>query len=109
MTSNHERQVLTLPRERQIASDAFTSGQLTDDNKRWLASHANPCDPRLQRGEMWPERLGADVALCCGSPRSDIEYLMETPMPTTRWLKRRTATGPASRSARPTALNRWRG
>jgi len=29
---------------------------------------------------VWPERLGSDVALCHGSPRSDIEYLLETPV-----------------------------
>lgn len=80
VAGNHERQVLTLPLERQIASDAYTSAQLTGYDKRWLAGHANPCDPRLHRGEMWPEHLGGDVALCHGSPRSDIEYLLETPV-----------------------------
>lgn len=80
VAGNHERQVLRLPLPQQIASDAYTSGQLTDADKRWLASHTDPCDPRLHRGEMWPERLGADVALCHGSPRSDIEYLLETPV-----------------------------
>ena len=29
---------------------------------------------------MWPELIGTDVALCHGSPRSDIEYLLETPV-----------------------------
>ncbi len=80
VAGNHERQVLTLPRARQIPSDAYTSDQLTDADKAWLAGHADPCDPRLHRGEMWPERLGTDVALCHGSPRSDIEYLLETPV-----------------------------
>lgn len=80
VAGNHERQVLSWPLERQIASDAFTSGQLDGPSRDWLQSHTNPCDPRLHRGEMWPERLGADVALCHGSPRSDIEYLLETPV-----------------------------
>lgn len=80
IAGNHERQVLSLPLERQIASDAYTSGQLTGDDRHWLASHTDPCDPRLHRGEMWPERLGSEVALCHGSPRSDIEYLLETPV-----------------------------
>jgi predicted phosphodiesterase len=80
VAGNHERQVLTLPLARQNASDAFTSQQLTPAYKGWLASHADPCNPRLHRGEIWPERLGPDVALCHGSPRSDIEYLLETPV-----------------------------
>lgn len=80
VAGNHERQVLTLPLARQNASDTFTSQQLTHTDKAWLASHTDPCDPRLHRGEMWPERLGPDVALCHGSPRSDIEYLLETPV-----------------------------
>lgn len=80
VAGNHERQVLTLPLARQSLSDAFTSQQLTPTDKAWLASHADPCDPRLHRGDMWPEQMGSDVALCHGSPRSDIEYLLETPV-----------------------------
>jgi len=80
VAGNHERQVLRLPLQRQNASDAYTSGQLADADTTWLASHTDPCDPRLHRGEVWPERLGSDVALCHGSPRSDIEYLLETPV-----------------------------
>ena len=80
VAGNHERQVLRLPVARQNASDAYTSSQLAETDRSWLASHADPCDPRLHRGEVWPERLGPDVALCHGSPRSDIEYLLETPV-----------------------------
>lgn len=82
VAGNHERQVLTLPLARQNASDAYTSGQLAnaEADRTWLASHADPADPRLHRGEMWPDRLGNGVALCHGSPRSDIEYLLETPV-----------------------------
>jgi len=80
VAGNHERQVLRLPLARQNASDAYTSGQLTEADKAWLGSHADPCDPRLHSARMWPERLGGDVALCHGSPRSDIEYLLETPV-----------------------------
>jgi predicted phosphodiesterase len=47
--------------------------------KSWLAEHADPSDPRLHNAKIWPEHLGHDVALCHGSPRSDIEYLLETP------------------------------
>jgi predicted phosphodiesterase len=77
---NHERQVLQLPLKRQSASDAFTSGQLSQADKRWLDSHANSCDADLHQGQRWPEQIGADVALCHGSPRSDVEYLLETPI-----------------------------
>ncbi len=82
VAGNHERQVLSLPLERQSASDAYTSGQLenAEADRTWLASHADPTDSRLHRGEMWPDRLGNGVALCHGSPRSDIEYLLETPV-----------------------------
>lgn len=77
---NHERQVLTLPLARQNQSDAFTSAAIDEIAKAWIASHADPCDLRLHEGRLWPARLGADVALCHGSPRSDIEYLLETPV-----------------------------
>ena len=78
VAGNHERQVLTLPLERQNLSDAFTS-QVTDGTtKGWIAQHADPCDARLHEGRMWPDVIGPDVALCHGSPRSDVEYLLET-------------------------------
>ena len=80
VAGNHERQVLHLPLPRQNPSDAYTSGQLAETDKAWLASHADPCDPRLHQATMWPDQLGDDVALCHGSPRSDIEYLLETPV-----------------------------
>lgn len=80
VAGNHERQVLQLPLERQSASDAFTSGQLSQAEKRWLDSHANSCDADLHQGRRWSDQLGADVALCHGSPRSDVEYLLETPI-----------------------------
>ena len=77
---NHERQVLTLPLDRQNKSDSFTSAAIDDTSKTWIGGHANPSDPRLHEGRMWPDRLGPDVALCHGSPRSDVEYLLETPV-----------------------------
>jgi len=80
VAGNHERQVLHLPPERQSAPDAFTSGQLSPTDKLWLGSHADFCDAALHRGQRWPHQLGPDVALCHGSPRSDVEYLLETPI-----------------------------
>jgi predicted phosphodiesterase len=79
VAGNHERQVLRTPTERQNLSDAYTSGQLDTAAKNWIAAHADPADPRLHQAQFWPEQLGEDVALCHGSPRSDIEYLLETP------------------------------
>ena len=72
VAGNHERQVLTLPLERQNLSDAYTSGQLDTGSRDWIQRHADPSDPRLHQGRMWPDALGADVALCHGSLRSDI-------------------------------------
>ncbi len=80
VAGNHERQVLRLPIARQNLSDAYTSGQLDTAAKNWIASHADPADPRLHQAQLWVEQLGQDVALCHGSPRSDIEYLLETPV-----------------------------
>ena len=80
IAGNHERQVLTLPPERQQAADAYASAQLSEEDKGWLRSHTDSCDPRLHEAGLWPSRLGPDVALCHGSPRSDLEYLLETPV-----------------------------
>ena len=80
IAGNHERQVLHTPLERQTAADAFTSQQLSQDDKLWIGSHANSCDADLHQGLRWRDQLGADVALCHGSPRSDVEYLLETPI-----------------------------
>ena len=80
VAGNHERQGLQLPLDRQSASDAFTGVQLSQAEKRWLDSPANSCDADLHQGQRWPDQLGADVALCRDSPRSDVEYLLETPI-----------------------------
>jgi predicted phosphodiesterase len=79
VAGNHERQLLRLPITRQNLSDAYTSSQLDRTSKNWLTAHADSTDPRLHTAQLWPEYLGSDVALCHGSPRSDIEYLLETP------------------------------
>ena len=80
VAGNHERQVLTLPLEQQNLSDAFTSAAIDSGSKAWIGHHADPGDIRLHEGRMWPGVLGPDVALCHGSPRSDVEYLLETPV-----------------------------
>lgn len=80
VAGNHERQVLSLPLHRQNPSDAYTSAQLSPENRDWIQTHAAPCASDLHHGQRWADRLGTDVALCHGSPRSDIEYLLETPV-----------------------------
>ncbi len=66
---NHERQLLTLPRERQGASDAFASGAITPAQCDWLA--ALPATMTLS-----PE-----VFCCHGTPDSDLTYFLETVTP----------------------------
>jgi predicted phosphodiesterase len=80
VAGNHERQLLTLPLDRQSPSDAYTSAQIGPEDRDWIATQAKPCASDLHQGQRWADTLGADVALCHGSPRSDIEYLLETPV-----------------------------
>lgn len=79
IAGNHERQVLEIPLERQGPADAFASRALDAPARAWLRGVVASTDSRLHQGTLWPERLGDDVALCHGSPRSDLEYLLETP------------------------------
>lgn len=69
IAGNHERQLLTLPRERLGASDAYAASALTDAQRRWLAALPAHLSP-------------ADGLLCVhGSPGSDLQYLLETVTP----------------------------
>ena len=79
VAGNHERQLLRLPVDRHNPSDAYAWRQLDTAAKSWLATHMDSADPRLHLAQVWPEHLGGDLALCHGSPRSDTEYLLETP------------------------------
>jgi predicted phosphodiesterase len=79
ISGNHERQLLDLPPERQGASDAFATQALDAPARDWLRDVVASTDPRLHEATLWPDRLGHDLALCHGSPRSDLEYLLETP------------------------------
>ncbi len=69
IAGNHERQLLTLPRERMGPSDAHAAGCLGDAHRAWLA--ALPAT-------RW---LDDEVFCCHGTPGSDLVYLMETVMP----------------------------
>ncbi len=66
---NHERQVLTLSRERMGLSDRHAVDALRPDQIAWFAS--------------LPEtlRLTDEVLLVHGTPRSDVEYFLETVEP----------------------------
>ena len=65
IAGNHERQLLTLARDRMGPSDSFADAILTDAHRAWLASLPATGS------------LGA-IFLCHGSPASDIEHLLET-------------------------------
>lgn len=66
IAGNHERQLLTLPRDRMGLSDRIADDRLTDIHRGWL--RAMPATMPIADGE---------VLLCHGTPSSDITYLME--------------------------------
>lgn len=69
IAGNHERQLLTVPRDRMNASDRYARSTLTDTHVAWLAS--------------LPATLTVgDILLCHGIPSSDVQPLIETIEPT---------------------------
>jgi predicted phosphodiesterase len=69
IAGNHERQLLSLPRERQGASDAYAAERLDDAQRDWLRS-------------LPPTRwLTPEIFCCHGTPTSDLTYFMDTVMP----------------------------
>ncbi|MDE2145962.1 MAG: metallophosphoesterase family protein [Burkholderiales bacterium] len=69
IAGNHERQLLTLPPQRLAPTDAHTAGRLTPAHRQWLASLPPALEP------------GPGLHCVHGSPRSDLEYLLETVTP----------------------------
>jgi predicted phosphodiesterase len=63
---NHERQLLTLPRERMGASDAFAAAAITAAQRDWLVSLPLTMEPV------------AELFCCHGTPDSDLGYFLET-------------------------------
>ena len=64
LAGNHERQLLTVPRERMNRSDAFTAALLSDRHREWLAG----LPPSLA--------YHPDIFLCHGTPDSDLVYFL---------------------------------
>lgn len=69
IAGNHERQLLTLPRERMNESDRFAADALADAQWAWL------------RSVPAAHRIEPDVLCCHGTPGSDLVYLLETTTP----------------------------
>lgn len=78
LRGNHERQTLEWPREKQAATDAFTADALSPESQQWLRCLPGGSGRWFYTGPENPQCWLAGVALCHGSPRSDLEYLMET-------------------------------
>ena len=69
IAGNHERQLLTLPRERMGASDAHAAQRLGELHLGWL---------RQLPAMRW---LGPELFCCHGTPASDLVYFLETVTP----------------------------
>ena len=66
LAGNHERQLLDFAPERRGPSDRYTHSQLRSEAFEWMA-------------KLLPaQSLNEEVFLCHGTPRSDIEYFLET-------------------------------
>jgi len=63
---NHERQLLTLAAEEMGESDRHAKDELLPEHFAWLQSFPSTM------------AVGEDVFLCHGTPRSDVDYLLET-------------------------------
>ncbi|WCM29029.1 metallophosphatase family protein [Sphingomonas sp. QA11] len=63
---NHERQLVTLPRDRMGQSDLYTVERLRPDQLAWLGSLPTSL------------RIADDVLLVHGTPDSDLTYFLET-------------------------------
>ncbi|NKF24659.1 metallophosphoesterase family protein [Solimonas marina] len=74
LAGNHERQLLQDPPHARLASDAYAHAQLGPEVFDWM------------RGLTHCRAYGDDVLLCHGSPRRDVEALLETVTPQGRRL-----------------------
>lgn len=62
---NHERQLISQPRDKMGQSDAYAASLLTEAHFSWLVNLP---------GTLW---LSQDVFLCHGTPSDDLEYFLE--------------------------------
>ena len=69
LAGNHERQVLTQRPEQWSAADSYAHAELGADELAWMAT--------LQSSLAWRD----GIHLCHASPRSDLEYLLDTVEP----------------------------
>ena len=72
LSGNHERQILRQGPAGRGPSDAYAHSRLTADQLAWIATQKPTA------------RLEDDIDVCHGSPRSDLEYFLETVEPTGR-------------------------
>ena len=63
---NHERQLLTLPRERMGQSDRYAAQHLRPDQLQWMGDLPS---------SLW---IAGDVLMVHGTPDSDLAYFLET-------------------------------
>jgi predicted phosphodiesterase len=66
LAGNHERQILRYGATGRYQSDVYAHAQLTAGQLAWIAAQKPVAD------------LQDDLAVCHGSPRSDLEYLLES-------------------------------
>ena len=69
LAGNHERQLLSLPRERMGATDAHAAARLRETDRAWFAA----LPKTLQ--------LTDEVFCCHGTPDDDLQYFLETVIP----------------------------
>ena len=66
IAGNHERQLLTLPRDKMGASDLFARDRLNERQLAWLGAQPATCE------------YAPDVFLCHGTPASDLVHYLFT-------------------------------
>lgn len=92
IAGNHERQLLAVADRRAAPgltdpaadcdptdSDHLAALQMDDALLAWIRHLPAPTRPDLLTGSWRADLLGPEVGLCHGSPRSDVEYLLDTP------------------------------
>ncbi|MDP3425637.1 MAG: metallophosphoesterase family protein [Burkholderiaceae bacterium] len=87
ITGNHERQLLVAaqrlaqgtPPRPATDSDHLAALDIDSAALAWVRDLVPSTHPPLHRGQWQAHLLGADVALCHGTPANDLTYLLDTP------------------------------